>query len=484
MVRVRYAPSPTGEIHIGNARTALFNYLFARHERGTFILRLDDTDRRRSTEEAIKSMVQDINWLGIDWDEGYLKGGEFGPYRQSERMDIYNHYVDTLLERGSAYELYYTEEEIQSIREEYEKTLTVFSYRKLKENETEERRKSFKDKGISPAIVFKVEEDVDIKINDLVRGEVHFSSSEFSDFVIKRSNGIPIYNYATVIDDALMKITHVIRAEEHLSNTPKQILIFKALDFDLPVFAHISLILAEDRTKLSKRHGATSIGQFRDMGFLPEAMFNFLALLGWSPKDNREFFSKEELIELFTIESVNKAPAVFDINKLKWMNHRYIVEMPTVRICKEVIKKLEENGWAKKCEEKTLLVIDAVKGNMETLNDVISLARPLYEELNFPEDSEDIKTILNEEALKTFEYVYNTISNLEFTKEEIEKYIERIKENLSFPAKKVYHPLRVALFGKRSGPELWKLFLILGKKKIKSRIEKIIPQVKSKLNQE
>ncbi|MFU2158926.1 glutamate--tRNA ligase, partial [Caldisericum sp. AR60] len=323
MVRVRYAPSPTGEIHIGNARTALFNYLFARHNKGTFILRLDDTDEKRSTQEAIDSMIRDITWLGLDWDEGYLKGGDFGPYRQKERIDIYNHYIDILLQKGYAYELYYTDEEVESIREEYEKTLKTFSYRILKENETEERRRSFKEKGITPAIVFKVEENKEIVVHDLVRGDVVFNSNEFKDFVIRRSNGLPVYNYATVIDDALMRITHVIRAEEHLSNTPKQILIFEALNFPLPTFAHISLILAPDRTKLSKRHGATSLGQFRDLGILPEAMFNFLALLGWSPKDNREFFTKEELIELFDLSNVNKAPAIFDFEKLKWMNHKY-----------------------------------------------------------------------------------------------------------------------------------------------------------------
>ncbi|MGC8722237.1 MAG: glutamate--tRNA ligase, partial [Caldisericaceae bacterium] len=324
MVRVRYAPSPTGEIHIGNARTALFNYLFARHHKGTFVLRLDDTDMKRSTDAAVKSMLNDITWLGIDWDEGFLKGGDYGPYRQRERMDIYNHYIDLLLNNGSAYELYYTDNEIQELRESYEKELKTFSYRKLKETETESRVREFKDKGIQPAIAFKVEEGKEIVVNDLVRGNVHFNSSEFKDFVIRRSNGIPVYNYATVIDDALMKITHIIRAEEHLSNTPKQILIFEALNFPLPTFAHISLIFAQDRTKLSKRHGATSIGQFREMGFLPHALFNFLALLGWSPKDDREFFTKEELINLFDLDAVNKAPAIFDIDKLKWMNHKYI----------------------------------------------------------------------------------------------------------------------------------------------------------------
>ncbi|MEA3314057.1 MAG: glutamate--tRNA ligase, partial [Caldisericota bacterium] len=322
-IRVRYAPSPTGHIHIGNARSALFNYLFARHNNGVLVMRLDDTDRKRSTDEAIKTMLNDIQWLGIDWDEGYLKGGDYGPYRQTERMDLYNHYIDILLSEEKAYELYYTEEEIHHIRDSYEKEGKKFSYRELKQKETEQLRNAFKNKNLKPAIVFKVEKDEEIIVNDLVRGNVTFNSNEFKDFVIRRENGIPVYNYATVIDDALMKITHIIRAEEHLSNTPKQLFIFNALNFPPPQFAHISLILAPDRTKLSKRHGATSVGQYREMGFLPEALFNYLALLGWSSKDDREFFTKEELINLFTLESVNKAPAIFDIDKLKWMNHHY-----------------------------------------------------------------------------------------------------------------------------------------------------------------
>jgi len=479
MVRVRYAPSPTGEIHIGNARTALFNYLFARHNNGTFILRLDDTDEKRSTQEAIESMVRDITWLGLDWDEGYLKGGDFGPYRQKERLPIYNHYIDILLQNGFAYELYYTDEEVESIRQEYEKLGRPFFYRTLKENETEERVRTFKEKNLQPAIVFKVEENKEIVVEDLVRGNVKFNSNEFKDFVIRRGNGLPVYNYATVIDDALMKITHVIRAEEHLSNTPKQILIFQALNFPLPKFAHISLILAPDRTKLSKRHGATSLGQFREMGILPEAMFNFLALLGWSPKDNREFFTKDELIQLFDLESVNKAPAIFDFEKLKWMNHKYILEKDPKELCSCVINFIEEKYGKIPCDEKLILMIDAVKGNLNFTKDITTLIEPFFERKEIEKDTEEGRILSDPDVIKTFEYVLSNLDSLNFEKESIENFLNSLKEKLNINSKKIYHPLRVALFYSKNGPELYKLFLILGRNEVKERILKALEFTKT-----
>lgn len=470
MIRVRYAPSPTGEIHVGNARTALFNYLFARHNKGTFILRLDDTDKKRSTDQAIRSMVEDITWFGVDWDEGYLKGGDYGPYSQSERMDLYNHYTDILLKEGSAYELHYTDEEIKSIKEQYEKSMKTFSYRKVKELEGEARVREFKEKGLTPAVVFKVLEDKEIVVDDIVRGDVHFNSNEFKDFVIRRSNGIPVYNYATVIDDALMNITHVIRAEEHLSNTPKQILIFDALKFPHPYFAHISLIFAPDRTKLSKRHGATSIGDFRRMGFLPEAMFNFLALLGWSPKDNREFFTKEELIELFTLESVNKAPAIFDISKLKWMNHKYIVELTPQEVyslAKKIGVGLNEDAGV----DWWINFINHTKEHLDIFKDIENLANNFFEDFALStEIIEKIKTIT---SITLFRQFKENISKLEtWTMDSILNEIRGTGESLSIKGRNLYFPLRLAITGKEEGLEVHEFIYFLGKEKTISRLEK------------
>ena len=476
-IRVRYAPSPTGHIHIGNARSALFNYLFARHNNGVLVMRLDDTDRKRSTDEAINTMLNDIQWLDIDWDEGYLKGGDYGPYKQTERMDLYNHYIDILLSEGKAYELYYTEEEIHSLRDSYEKEGKKFSYRDLKEKETEQLRNAFKNKNLKPAIVFKVEKDKEIIVNDLVRGNVTFNSNEFKDFVIRRENGIPVYNYATVIDDALMKITHIIRAEEHLSNTPKQLFIFNALNFPPPQFAHISLILAPDRTKLSKRHGATSVGQYREMGFLPEALFNYLALLGWSSKDDREFFTKEELINLFTLESVNKAPAIFDIDKLKWMNHHYISKADDERLCRFALPFMIEKKWIKEasnCSEKLLNIVNAVKGNMETISDITKFATPFFEEIDLIKTEKEQRILKQEENKIVFSYLIEKLQDIEFTEKALDNFINELKTVLNLSGKKIYHPMRVALIGSKNGPELTKIMLILGKKRVIDRFSKAL----------
>ena len=471
MVRVRYAPSPTGEIHIGNARTALFNYLFAKHHNGTFVLRLDDTDEKRSTKEAIDSMVRDITWLGLDWDEGYLKGGDYGPYRQRERISIYNHYIDILLQTNFAYELYYTDEEVDQIREDYEKTLRTFSYRKLKENETEARVREFKEKNINPAIVFKVEEDKDIVVNDLVRGNVKFNSSEFKDFVIRRSNGLPVYNYATVIDDALMQITHVIRAEEHLSNTPKQILIFQALNFPLPLFAHISLILAPDRTKLSKRHGATSLGQFREMGILPEALFNFLALLGWSPKDNREFFTKDELINLFDLDNVNKAPAVFDFEKLKWMNHKYIVDTPADKLY-EVYREITPDA-DKFPKEKLVDFIEAMKEHFNTIKDIDTLASTVFAPYEIKE--EYINKLKELNAVNLISEFKKKLETLEpFDKESVLALIREVGKTLQIKGRNLYFPLRLAVTMQEEGIEVHEFIYFIGKEETLNRLQKVL----------
>ncbi len=471
MIRVRYAPSPTGEIHIGNARTALFNYLFVKHHNGTFILRLDDTDEKRSTKEAIDSMVRDITWLGLDWDEGYLKGGNFGPYRQRERIPIYNHYIDILLQNNFAYELYYTDEEVEKIREDYEKTLRTFSYRKLKENETEGRVREFKEKGINPAIVFKVAEDKEIIVNDLVRGNVKFNSSEFKDFVIRRSNGLPVYNYATVIDDALMQITHVIRAEEHLSNTPKQILIFEALNFPLPLFAHISLILAPDRTKLSKRHGATSLGQFREMGILPEALFNFLSLLGWSPKDNREFFTKDELINLFDLDNVNKAPAIFDFEKLKWMNHKYIVDTPADKLY-EIYREITPDA-DKFPKEKLIDFIETMKEHFDTVKDIDTLASTVFAPYEIKEEYMNRIKELN--AVNLISEFKNRLETLEpFDKDSVLALIKEVGKALQIKGRNLYFPLRLAVTMQEEGIEVHEYIYFIGKEETLSRLQKVL----------
>jgi len=323
-IRVRFAPSPTEFIHVGNARTALFNFLFARHNNGTFILRIEDTDIERHSEEAVNVIYEALKWMGLNWDEGPDVGGEYGPYRQSERLDIYKKYFEELKGKGLVYECFCTPEELDTMRKEQLERGEPPRYTGKCRDLTEEEKERLRAEGRKPVLRFKVPEDRIISFNDLIKEEIEIHSKQLGgDFVIVRSNGMPVYNFVVVIDDALMKISHVIRGEDHISNTPKQILLHEALGFPVPQFAHLPMILGTDRSKLSKRHGSTSVKEFRDKGYLSEAFTNFLSLLGWYPKDGKENLSMEELIERFDIKDVNSAPAVFDTTKLNWMNQVY-----------------------------------------------------------------------------------------------------------------------------------------------------------------
>jgi len=290
MVRTRFAPSPTGYLHIGGARTALYNWIFARQNNGKFVLRIEDTDAERSTEESIEAILESMKWLNLDWDEGPEKDGDYGPYFQSKRLDIYNKYLDKLIEEGKAYRCFCTPEELAEKKEKARKEKKQYKYDgKCRNLSKEEINKNLKEN--KPFVIrLKVPQNEEIIFNDIVRGEIKVNTSIYDDFIIRRSDGYPVYNFAVVIDDALMKINYVIRGDDHISNTPKQILIYKALDFKVPDFAHLSMILGEDKTRLSKRHGATSIQQFKEEGYLPEALINYLARLGWGYDDSQEIF--------------------------------------------------------------------------------------------------------------------------------------------------------------------------------------------------
>jgi nondiscriminating glutamyl-tRNA synthetase len=344
-IRVRFAPSPTGPLHIGGARSALFNFLLAKKLGGKFILRIEDTDRERSSRESEVNIYESLKWLGMNWDEGPDVGGAYGPYRQMERLDIYQEYTQKLLAEGKAYYCYCSEEELEKERQEALAQGGSPQYSGKCRLLSAEGREKYEAEGRKPVVRFRVPEDKEIVINDLVRGEVAFQSEEVGDFIIVKSDGIPTYNYAVVIDDALMKISHVIRAEEHLSNTPRQILLYEALGFEIPQFAHISLILGKDRSKMSKRHGATSVVQYKEEGYLPEAVVNFLALLGWAPEGEAEIFSLEELIKEFSLERVAKNPAVFDMEKLRWINGIYLRECSLDKLTELALPYLIKAGY-------------------------------------------------------------------------------------------------------------------------------------------
>src|SRR6056297_1576423 len=368
-MRLRFPPSPTGKIHIGNMRTALFNWLWAKKNNGKLILRIEDTDQKRSTKEFEDIIIQELDWLGLDVDEGAGVGGDCGPYRQSERLEIYEKYAQKLLDEDKAYKCYCTEEELDEMREKALAEGEMPKYNGHCRNLSDEERKKYEESDRDSVIRFKLPaEERDIVVEDDIRGDVTFNTSVLDDFIIFKSDGMPTYNFAVVVDDALMKITEVIRGEDHLSNTPKQILIYEALEFEVPKFAHLPLILNENKAKLKKRSSDDDvyIGEYREKGYLPEALFNFLSFLGWSPPDDKEILTRDEIIKNFELNDINKSAAVFDIDKLNWVNGKYIREADLDYIVELSIPYLKEAGF-----------IDEVfvEKNYEWLKKVIGVSR-------------------------------------------------------------------------------------------------------------
>jgi len=474
MKRVRFAPSPTGYLHLGNARTALFNYLFAKHENGSLILRIEDTDLERSKKEYEEMLIEDLKWLGIQWDEGPDVGGNYGPYRQSERLEIYYKYVDKLLKSGDAYYCYCSEEELEKEREKAIAEGRPYRYSGKCRNLTPEERADYEAQGIKPVVRFKVP-DKTVIFEDIIRGHVEIDTKEFGDFVIVRQDGMPVYNFVVVIDDALMGITHVIRGEDHLSNTPKQIVIYEALGFNIPQFAHLPIILGEDRTKLSKRHGAVSVRALKDDGFLSEAVFNYLSLLGWHPKDEREILPKEEIIKQFRIEDVNKSPAIFDRTKLRWMNGVYIREILDLE---ELTKRSVEffEGFGYKADfEFYKKVMEAIRDSIETLMDIKERAKVFFVD-EFPFTDEIVTEVKSDPNFyKVVEIFYEKVKGLDkLTKEDFKTITKEIQKEYGFKGKALFHPIRIALTGESSGVSLDLLVEVIGIERVKFRLKRFL----------
>jgi nondiscriminating glutamyl-tRNA synthetase len=475
-VRVRFAPSPTGFLHIGNVRTALFNFLFARHQGGKFILRIEDTDLERSSVSSEVSILEDLTWLGLTWDEGPDIGGAFGPYRQSERISLYREYADKLLKAGKAYPCYCSREELEKKSEEMLAQGIAPRYDGKCLSLTRDERMSLERRGIKPTIRFKVEDDR-VEVDDLIHGQVTFLRKEIGDFIIVRSDGIAAYNFAVVIDDALMMITHVIRGDGHLTNTPRQILVAKALGFDLPRFAHHSLTLGSDGTPLSKRHGATSLTYYRQEGYLPQAVLNFLALLGWSPENGEEIISLEEMIKQFTLDRVGKSGAVFNLDKLNWINKVYLKRLSTEELTRLVIPYLEGTNWKMRGEAWLREVVETVKNYLNHLSQIKEEAKIFFDPL--PPLGESEKRILQEgkaiEVIKTYKGKIEKLDQVNL--ENYVKMVNQVKEEVKVKGKPLYLPLRIALTGRTEGPELERLFLLLGKEESLKRIEETLQQV-------
>ena len=426
-VKVRFPPSPTGFLHIGGARTALYNWLFARHHDGEFILRIEDTDQLRSSKEATQTILDSLTWLGLDWDDG--------PYYQSNRLNIYQEYVDKLLKEGNAFHV----------------------------DDPEKGR----------AVRFKIKEGT-TDFDDLIHGNISFDTSLIEDFIIQKSDGFPSYNFACVVDDGVMEITHVIRGDDHISNTPRQIALYKALGFELPKFAHIPMILGEDGSRLSKRHGAASVTEYRDKGYLPEAIINFIALLGWSPGNDQEFLTKQEMIEKFSLKRTNKTSARFDNTKLDWMNGQYIMNMPTKSLIKELYPYIEKAGFDTESisDEWLHKLVDLYKERFKTLSDFTAQTSPFFSN-EIVYDSTTVKKFFKKDGVSSLlRDAHKRLREIgSFSIEDLEACLRAIATEHGIGVGKLAQPIRVAVIGKGASAGIFETMELLGKEKTLKRLD-------------
>ncbi|MFC6118986.1 glutamate--tRNA ligase [Macrococcoides bohemicum] len=476
-VRVRYAPSPTGFLHIGNARTALFNYLFARHNGGDFIIRIEDTDTARNVEGGEASQLKFLQWLGMDWDESIDKDGGYGPYRQSERAHIYNPIIEKLLAEDKAYRCYMTSEELEAEREAQLARGEMPRYGGKHAHLTKEEEAALIAEGREPAIRIRVPKDKTYTFNDMVKGEVSFDSNGIGDWVIVKKDGIPTYNFAVAIDDHFMEITHVIRGDDHISNTPKQMMVYEALGYDIPTFGHMTLIVNEDRKKLSKRDGSIIqfIEQYHDLGYLPEALFNFIGLLGWSPEGEEEIFSKAQFIEMFDEKRLSKSPAFFDKQKLAWINNQYMKTKDLDTVFEMTLPHMEKAGlisnnpteaelaWAKS-------LVSLYQQQMSYAGEIVELSELFFkDELALDEEASEV---VNGEQVP--ELVKSLTAQLEaldtFDAASIKAAIKAVQKETGIKGKNLFMPIRVMVSGQTHGPELPNTMELLGKDKVIERL--------------
>lgn len=480
-VRVRYAPSPTGHLHIGGARTALFTYLFARQHNGKFILRIEDTDLDRNVTGAAEEFYNGLRWLGIEWDEGEDIGGPYGPYRCTERMDIYQAHIDRLLQEDKAYYCYCKEEDLTREREEQAAAGQTPKYAGHCRHLTAEQRAAYEAEGRSRTVRLRTTEGEKLAFRDMVRGDISFDS-DGNDFVIVKSNGMPTYNLAVVIDDYLMKITHVTRGEEHISNTPRQLQIYRAFGWEEPVFAHFNLILNESGKKLSKRDESILqfISQYRDMGYLSEAILNFLALLGWSPDTEEEIFDKDELIKRFAFDRVNKSGSIFDQQKLAWMNNHYFKKAPhhvAAGLCIEQLQKagrlperLDEAGaaWASR-------LTALMQEKLNCAADIVELSAMFFEEQ--VTDEAEAADVLREEqvpaVLRAFLEAVEASAAVggEWTADAVKALVKGVQQSTGFKGKQLFMPIRAAVTGQTHGSDLNETIVLLGRDRVIERLK-------------
>jgi glutamyl-tRNA synthetase len=481
-VRVRYAPSPTGFPHVGNIRTALFNWLFARHTGGKFIVRIEDTDVARTVPGALEAILDSLRWLGLDWDEGPEVGGNFGPYFQSERLAIYQEIADRLIKEGYAYNCYCSSERLEAMRAEQTRQKLPPGYDRHCRSLIEAERDQKIAEGVKPVVRFKTPFGGKTCFQDLLRGEVSFENSTIDDFVLLKSDGYPTYHLANIIDDHLMQISHVLRAEEWLSSTPRHIMLYNAVGFEPPIFAHLPMILGPDRSKLSKRHGATALTDYRDQGYLPETMFNFLALLGWSLDEKTELFSRQELVEYFSLERVSRTAAIFNREKLDWMNGVYIRGLDLDDFIKRVLsfvdKALPPEIERPLDQEYLKRILPLVKERAKTLAEVKDLISFFYEEhFNISPDSLLIKGVDRLNTDQAYIQAQKIIANIPWTTGELEKGFRVLAEQLCLKPGQLFSSLRMAITGRAVSPPLFETMEAMGKERVQAHIREAIDKL-------
>ena len=475
-VRVRIAPSPSGNLHIGTARTALFNYLFAKKNHGKYVLRIEDTDLDRSSQAYIQNIYDSLKALGLNWDEGPDVGGPYGPYQQSERFDIYPKYAQKLIDAGYAYECFCTQEELEAEKQESIKNKKPHVYSGKCRHLTEEQKAKYRAEGRKPSIRFHVPDSGETKFTDMVKGDLKFDNSLIGDFVIMKSNGTPTYNFAVVIDDMEMKISHIIRGEDHISNTAKQILIYEALGAEIPQFGHLGMILAPDRSKLSKRHGATAVSEFVEKGYLTEALVNFVALLGWSPSDGQEIKTLDEIIQDFRIHDVSSSNSIFEYDKLNWMNGQYIKKMDIKKLADLARPFLSMYDLSEMTEENYERMIEVTREPITILSDLVNDVKYFFGQDAEIEPDVQTKILDSEDGQKVLRYVVdNELEKWDF--EDSEKLHEQLADLRAYfkeqgiKPKETMWAIRAAVTGRTHGADMVAILQILGKERSIRRIK-------------
>ena len=478
-VRVRIAPSPTGYFHIGSARTALFNWLFARHHGGKFIVRVEDTDRSRYNAEAVPDMIASLRWLGLDWDEGPEAGGEYGPYYQSERLDIYRHYADQLLAQGLAYKCYCSPQRLAAMREEQRKNKLDVGYDRHCRNLTAAQRAEYEAQGIQPVIRFKAPLEGETSFSDVLYGTITVENKSLDDLVLLKSDGFPTYHLAVVVDDHLMAISHIMRGDEWLPSVPKHILLYQAFGWKPPVFAHLPLILAPTgKGKLSKRHGGVEIREFRRQGYLPEAMVNYLARLGWSYDDKTEIFDREGLIRYFDLPGINNSPARFSYERLEWMNAYYIRHLAPGDLAQRLVPFMAASGFDVTAAD-LLPLVPLIQERLKTLADVVAWTDFFFQDdLSYDAELLIGKKMTAAESLAALRQARQVLAGLsEFSVEGLEQPLRDLATELGLKAGQLFGIVRVAVTGKKVAPPLFETLVLLGRERCLRRMDRALQEL-------